>query len=192
MPADPRKAGLRWQLRAATGPLHAEADALGSAHDLGSAAGHAAFLRAHARALPGLEAAIGAALGEADWLDWPARRRLPALQADLAALGEAAPAPLPVALPDADRQAAALGAAYVMEGSRLGNAMLRRGLPAAAPAAYLAHQPAGAASGWPGFLAGLEAALPDPARWPAAEAGARLAFEVFLAALRSEAPAAPA
>ncbi|ONG55704.1 hypothetical protein BKE38_08900 [Pseudoroseomonas deserti] len=179
--------GLRWRLRAATGPLHAEADALGSAHDLGAPAGHAAFLRAHARALPGLEAAIGAALGDAAWLRWQERRRLPALQADLAALGEPAPAPLPATLPGADAEAEALGAAYVLEGSRLGNAMLRRGLPETAPAAYLAHQPGAEAGGWPGFLAGLEAALPDQARWPAAEAGARTAFETFLAALRTEA-----
>ncbi|WP_159998831.1 biliverdin-producing heme oxygenase [Roseomonas sp. 18066] len=185
-PTEDRKTGLRWSLRAATGPLHAEADALGSAHALGTRDGHAAFLRAHARALPGLEAAVGAALAQEAWLGWDARRRLPALLADLAVLGTAAPDPLPVVWPAGDRRAVALGAAYVLEGSRLGNAMLRRGLPEGAPAAYLAHQPAGGA-GWPGFLAGLEAALPDPAGWPAAEAGARLAFSTFLAALRTEA-----
>lgn len=188
-----RKTGLRWQLRQATQDLHAEADSLGSRFDLGQPAGYAAFLQAHALALPGLEAACGAALPRDQWPDWPARCRSTALLADLAQLGVAPPAPLPV--PRAADAAEALGMAYVLEGSRLGNGMLLRQLRAAAPAlpsAYLAHDPQavspdgwpGAAPGWPGFLARLEAALPEPAHWPAAEHGARRAFLTFLAALR--------
>ncbi|MXP65662.1 heme oxygenase [Roseomonas sp. M0104] len=182
-----RKAGLRWHLRAATQDRHAEADRLGAGFDLRSPAGYRDFLCAHARALPALEAACEAAGLERLLPDWPRRRRREALAADLARLGATPPPPAHLVLPSA---AAALGAAYVLEGSRLGNAMLlrivRAALPLAdgAPIAYLSHSPG--AEGWPGFIARLELALPDPAQWADATTGARLAFDCFLAAMRRE------
>ena len=182
-----RKAGLRWHLRAATQDLHAEADRLGQAFDLGSPVGYRNFLCAHARALPGLEAACEAA-GVERWVpDWPQRRRRAALAADLAQLGATPPPAEQVTLPSS---AAALGVAYVLEGSRLGNAMLLRvvrgefALAEGGPIAYLSHK--SGPDGWPGFLAHLEQALPEPSRWADATAGARLAFEYFLAALGRE------
>ncbi|MDQ1080067.1 heme oxygenase [Pseudoroseomonas cervicalis] len=190
----PRPDGLRWHLRAATEALHADADRLAGRFTLTRRQDYAAFLAWHARAMPGLEQGCAAAL-QTEWPDWPARSRAAALAADLAALGLAPPPPLPA--PALDR-AAALGAAYVLEGSRLGNAMLLRtvrdsGDPALARAtAYLSHRPAGEEAGWPGFVARLEAALPDPALWPAAAGGACLAFNHVLAALRHGQAAEPA
>ncbi|KAA2213131.1 biliverdin-producing heme oxygenase [Teichococcus oryzae] len=189
-----RRSGPRWHLREATAALHAEADRLGGAHDLSTLPGYARFLGVHARALPGLEAALDAAGLAAMLPDWPRRRRAAALQADLTRLGEPVPAPLPV--PPIAPGAAALGAAYVLEGSRLGNTMLLRQAqagPALAECgafAYLSHQPGPA--GWAGFLALLDQELPDPGSWAAAADGARLAFQVFLDALRTGVtPAAP-
>jgi heme oxygenase len=182
-----RRSGVRWHLRQATEALHAEADRLGSSHCLSSRAGYAGFLRVHARAVPALEAALDAAGLEAMLPDWPRRRRAAALRADLAVLREAVPAPL--AVPEIRTGATAMGAAYVLEGSRLGNAMLLRAAQAAPALAnsgaftYLSHQPGPA--GWAGFLARLDQALPDPADWKVAAAGALTAFETFLVALRA-------
>jgi heme oxygenase len=178
-----RRGGVRWHLREATADLHEVADTLGSDFDLGTTGDYARFLRAHARALLPLEAALAEA-GIEDFLpDWPLRRRGAALRADLAALGEAVPQAPRLSLHTA---AAALGAAYVLEGSRMGNGLLlRRIRDGGLPAAYLAH--AGAPGGWPGFLAQLESALRMPALWQAAAEGARAAFTLFLAALRQEA-----
>ena len=177
--AESRNAGLRWHLRQATQPLHDEADRLGGGFNLQDHADYQDFLLAHARALPALEEACLAAGLTALVPDWPERRRSAALAADLAALGLALPAGAPLALPD---RRAALGAAYVLEGSRLGNGVLLRQIPRDWPRHYLSHTaPAG---GWPAFLAGLGAALPDPADWPAAVEGARIAFDRFIDALR--------
>lgn len=185
-----RRTGLRWHLRQETRSRHDAADALGSDHDLGTLAGYRGFLRAHARALPALEAACDAAGLAARLPDWPRRRRAAALAADLAALGMAAPDSPPLAFAGVEE---ALGAAYVLEGSRLGNAMLLRqaaALPEARGAtAYLAHDPG--TGGWPAFLPLLEQALPGSHLWPEAAHGARLAFDHFLAALRRERTAEP-
>ncbi|MDJ0386523.1 biliverdin-producing heme oxygenase [Roseomonas sp. E05] len=182
-----RKAGLRWHLRTATQDLHAEADRLGQGFDLRSRAGYRSFLRAHARALPALEAACDAAGLEQMVPDWPQRRRRTALEADLARLGAALPPAGRVTLPSGP---AALGAAYVLEGSRLGNAMLLRiiqnasALANVSATAYLSHMPG--PEGWPGFLGRLEQALPEPTHWAEATAGARLAFDCFLMAMHRE------
>jgi heme oxygenase len=67
--------------------------------------------------------------------------RTPLLAADLADLGRAMPTPLAFA-EDAD-EAACWGCLYVVEGSRLGGAMLARQVPETLPARYLgaAHPP---------------------------------------------------
>jgi heme oxygenase len=91
---------------------------------------YARFLTAHARALPVAEAWM-CALPFARTL----APRTPLLAQDLAALGLAMPAPVP--LEDADDDAARWGVLYVVEGSRLGGAMLARAVPAGLPGAYL-------------------------------------------------------
>jgi heme oxygenase len=89
---DTRQQGIRWYLRDATKDLHEDVDGLGSSFSLSDAAGYRRFLRAHARALPGLEQAIETAGIAALVPDWPQRSRRAALAADLASLGEALPA----------------------------------------------------------------------------------------------------
>lgn len=106
-------------LREATGSDHDAVDAAFGGFDLKTRAGYAAFLIAHARALPAVEEALAAIPA------FPAPRpRTDLLAVDLAALGEPMPDPLPFAL--TDHGAAAWGTLYVIEGSRLGGIMLAR------------------------------------------------------------------
>ena len=173
---------LRHHLRTATRAEHDRVDALGERYDLTSANGYGSFLMAHARALPSLEAAIGTS-GQRPQ-DWPERRRTPALLADLARLGLTPPAPL--AAPELPRQAMGLGALYVLEGSRLGGAVLRRRLKDAqpeAPDAYLSHGEGRPL--WRSFLDWLADHEADPEAIEDAVAGARRAFGHFEKALGS-------
>lgn len=75
-------------------------------------------------------------------IDWPERRKLPALVADLHALGLAAEqvAALPVcpAVPRVDDVAQGLGALYVVEGATLGGQLLVRELSPVVPSGSLA------------------------------------------------------
>jgi len=176
--------GIRWFLRDATAARHEAVDGLGGAHRLDTPQAYAAFLRAHARALPGVEQALEAGGIAASLPDWPARARRGALAADLAALGAAVPAAAPAPLPEGE--AALLGAAYVLEGSRFGNGMLAKQVTDGLPRAYLSHR-----ASWPAFLAVLEARLADRALWPAAAAGALAAFDAFQAALSADPTANP-
>ena len=113
----------------ATRDAHDAVDAAFGGFDLAGPADYRAFLTAHARALPAAEARMRS-LAFARTLS----PRTPLLAADLATLGEAMPAALPLAEGD---DAAAWGTLYVVEGSRLGGAMLARGVPADWPASYL-------------------------------------------------------
>lgn len=102
--------------------------------------------------------------------------RTPLLAADLAALGLTMPdAP---ASPAADL-AAAWGALYVVEGSRLGGAMLARQVPAKWPSAYLGavHPP----GGWRAIRAAIDdAAAGEDDRWrEAMVAGAVETFDLY-------------
>ena len=118
-------------LRALTQPLHDRVDAAFGAPSLADRASYRSFLRAHALALPAAEAALASVTGLPDW-----RPRTPLLAADLADLGQAVPPALPLALPAGD--AAAWGVFYVVEGSRLGGAMLARQVAPGLPRRYLA------------------------------------------------------
>lgn len=157
------------RLRAATGPDHDAVDAAFGRFDLTDRGDYAAFLTAHARALPAVEAA----LERFDALPMPPHRR-EALAADLAALGIAMPEPLPFALADAD---AAWGALYVTEGSRLGGIMLAGRVGAGLPSAYLsARHEKGA---WRALLAAIDAAVTTPDAIDRAVAGARATFALY-------------
>ena len=131
-------------LREATRGAHEAVDAAFGGYDLADADGYRAFLTAHARALP---------VAEARMQSLPfVTMRTPLLAADLADLDVAMPAPLPL---DAVDEAGAWGALYVVEGSRLGGAMLARGVPAGWPSRYLgAVHP-------PGQWRALRAAIDD-------------------------------
>lgn len=162
-------------LRTETATDHDAVDARFGALRLDRPADYLRFLIAHGRALPAVEAAL------ADHGDLPAwRPRTAALAADLAALGQSLPAALPFVL---ENEGARWGALYVIEGSRLGGQVLARGLPPAAPSAYLGavHQ----RGEWRALLDAIErqAAARDD-RWRAAALdGARRTFALYRNAL---------
>jgi heme oxygenase len=167
-PPDPT---LHAALRAATAALHDAVEARFAGFDLSRRGPYGDFLRGQAAGILPVEAALDAA-GIARILpDWPRRARTAALLADLAALGREPPAvPPPRFAPGGE----ALGAAYVLEGSRLGAALLLRQVGPGLPDAFLRH---GAHGGlWRSFLARL-APAPDRA---AVIRGARQAFGHFL------------
>ncbi|MDP1617453.1 biliverdin-producing heme oxygenase [Phenylobacterium sp.] len=178
---------LRTTLRAATRQDHDRVDRLGGAFDLASPEGYGAFLLGHAAVLPPLEAALDAAPPQDLPPSWPERRRAGALLADLAELGFEAPAP--ALIPAPTNAAERVGALYVLEGSRLGGALLRRRLAEAQPAApiaYLAHgqgEPL-----WRTFLEWLDSRDLDPAETAAAVDGARGVFAAFEAGFTAVAP----
>lgn len=113
--------------------------------------------------------------------DWPERRRSDAILTDLAALASPTPAVEPLSLPDA---AAAAGALYVIEGSRLGGRFLVRGVAAGLPTGYLGdEQPRGR---WLALLTALERALPDASVRDRAITAARAVFARFELAARRQ------
>lgn len=165
----------RRMLRAGTAEAHERLDARFGRFDLADADDYARFLTAHASALPAVERALDAGGMAALLDDWPARRRAGLIAADLAALGRPVPPPLPAPVP-AD-PAALWGAAYVVEGSRLGGAMLARRVGAGLPTGYLATPlPAGA---WRKFLAALENALYSDSMRASATRSALATFAIF-------------
>jgi heme oxygenase len=167
---------IRAKLRAATAEEHRRTEAsfapvLATLADSRGCDSYGAFLLAHARAFP----AIGRALSAG--LDWPAwRARWHDLAADLAALDLDPPPALTLA--PATSRAEALGMAYVLEGSRLGSALLLQSIPAGLPTAYL--NGGNDRAPWLRLLGLLETI--DPADEAAAIAGARIAFGAFRAA----------
>ena len=174
-------------LRDGTDAAHRALDARMAALDLSRRADLAALLRVNAAAHLPLEAALDAAReGQGpDLADWPDRRRADALRADLAGLGQGVPLPVTAALEAGwpERRAEMLGVLYVLEGSRLGGAVLAR---AAGPGAsrFLTH---GAGQGlWPRLLPVLEAGLAAPAARAAALDAARATFAAFAAAASRE------
>lgn len=144
----------RAALRAATAAYHDRVDAVFSRADLADPDSYGRFLQAQAGAYLPVEAALERAGAAAVVPDWPMRRRAAALRADLAALGLAAPEDMPdITFGDA---AAVLGGIYVLEGSRLGGALLARSVPDTFPKAFLAS---GDSAGWRRLLQIIEHTL---------------------------------
>lgn len=161
------------RLRAETREDHARVDDAFGAFDLGRPDGYRAFLAAHARVLPAVE----------DWLDaaelvpgW--RGRSAALRRDLAALDM--PIPDPSGFACDGGEAARWGALYVIEGSRLGGAVLAKRVPPGWPAAYL-NMVHGAGE-WRHLLATIDRLVLPREAERAAIAGARAVFAAFLRA----------
>lgn len=162
-------------LRDSTRAAHDGLDGLFGRFDLAIASDYRAFLTAHAMALPALESALEDAGIAAMLEDWTTRRRSDALAADLGALGM--PLPNALAVAPLGGEPAAWGVAYVLEGSRLGGAMLSRQVGEGLPRSYLGTpQPAGA---WRKFLERLSEALYRPADAAAAGSAASQAFALF-------------
>lgn len=166
---------VRTQLRAATRTAHERVDAAFGIHDLTDRSAYARFLSAQAAALLPLEQSLTRA-GAARMIEtWDEHRRAPLLIEDLGALGVALPPPVaPTPITD-DWELA--GALYVLEGSRLGGAMLRRSVPAAFPSAFLSA--AQAPGRWTRFAMSLHQLLDSPSRLDAAIATALATFACF-------------
>jgi heme oxygenase len=166
---------LRAKLRAATAEDHRRtehsfADWLAAMPD-----SYGGFLRAHARAFPALGRALSAGL---DWPPWQSRWQ--ALRTDLAVFDRDPPPELNVTA--AASRAEALGIAYVLEGSRLGSAVILQRVPPGLPTAYLSGGRDRAP--WQRLLALLETV--DPTDAGAAVAGACRAFRAFREAAAAE------
>ncbi|RXD03831.1 hypothetical protein EQZ23_16195 [Sphingomonas sp. UV9] len=158
------------RLRDATASDHDAVDAGFGRYDLRDADDYRAFLIAHARALPAVEA----------WLDGipglsVVRSRVEALAADLAALGEEMPVPMNFDL--APSEAAGWGAMYVVEGSRLGGIMLSRSVRDGMPSAYLGARHL--SGEWRTLLAAIDRQPADEAWIADAVAGAKAAFALY-------------
>lgn len=126
----------RSALRTATADDHERVDAIFGSFRLEHQAGYRAFLRATAAAYLPVEAALDAAGAERVVEDWEERRRADLIRSDLVALGE--DATLMTDPPRLDGEGSLLGAIYVLEGSRLGGALLSRQLAPGAPRRFLA------------------------------------------------------
>jgi heme oxygenase len=176
------RVGLHAALRDGTRAEHAALDAAAAGLDLAQRGDMAAFLSMMAAGVAPVEQAI--ARGRPPAPDWPRRRRMPALRADLATLRRGAPPPIAVAIPQGP--CAALGALYVLEGARVGGRMLARRAaqsadPAVRDATRFLNDPRGPGL-WRDFVAGLNALPPGAVDRDAAVGGARAAFDVFLRA----------
>jgi heme oxygenase len=169
----------RFYLREATADAHARLDAMMCRLDLAEAADYARFLKAQAAPFLTVEAALDIAGAEAVVPDWPQRRRADALRQDLAALSE--PIPEPAAMVSLTSAPAILGAIYVLEGSRLGGAMLVRTVPDALPKSFLTP---GNPLLWRTFIAILDERLSSGDERAEAARSARAVFDLFATSAR--------
>lgn len=171
---------LRNALRAGTAEYHNVVDDLFGRFDLSDRQDYGAFLTGHARVLPAVEQALEDG-GIAGLLpDWPERRRTEMLRSDLASLGLQIPPALAFGPLQGDD--ALWGAVYVLEGSKLGGAMLAKRVPAELPATYLSHQgPKGSMKTFMDKLAETQASNEDQAI-----AAARSVFAAFRSAAELE------
>jgi heme oxygenase len=139
-------------LRSATRNDHASIDRMLLRFDLNRADDYRIFLNIHFTSLVALRADWRLQDGE----DFA--HMLGCLQADLETLGCKTPA-LPMLSPRPTNPAKALGVGYVVRGSRLGAAALRRGVVGELPTSYLDFIPR---LSWAGFLMQLEFIADDP------------------------------
>lgn len=164
----------RRALRARTAAHHDRIDALFSRFDLARRDDYGRFLQAQAAAFLPVESALDAAGAAALFGAWPARRRGPLVLRDLEALGLEAPAALKA--PGFESEAAVLGGLYVLEGSRLGGALLRRSVPAGLPTAFLTP---GDPKAWRDLMQIVDARLASAEKIAAATKSARAVFGLF-------------
>ncbi len=169
-------ASLHFYLRQETRADHAAVDTAFAAFDLASPGDYGRFLTAHARVLPRAEALTNPGALLPDW-----RGRQEALRQDLEVLGLPEPEPLPFELPAGI--APRWGAVYVLEGSRLGGAVLARTVRQGLPLAYLSAGHSGGS--WQRLMAALEAAGQGNDWRRQAATGASTLFQAYLAAART-------
>jgi heme oxygenase (biliverdin-IX-beta and delta-forming) len=174
-PRAARPISVREALRTATTPDHERIDSLYTRFDLSNPTHYKDFLRAQASAHIPVENALDAAGAALVLTDWHARKRASLLRDDLAETGAENFVPLPP--PRFTSVPALLGAVYVVEGSRLGGAVLKRSLPPGAPARFLGAAPG--PGSWRKLLAILEESVREPEHISAAIASARSVFRLF-------------
>ena len=171
--------GARDILRRETRDLHDAVDAVYSTFGLETRDGYAAFLTAQATAHLPCEAALDRAHAEQILPDWPLRRRSDLLRDDLRQLGSN------ISELHGDRSGAEpsfrtaseiLGAIYVLEGSRLGGAMLVRAVPGSLPRKFLG---ATAPGSWRSLMHVIDRDLVAATEIDEAVAAARQVFGVF-------------
>lgn len=168
---------LHARLKSKTRLDHAAVDAAFGHFDMRHRPGYAAFLRAHARVLFIAEATLRPKEMIADWVP-----RATALAADMAAMDVRQPPSL--ALPAVESDGMRWGMIYVLEGSRLGGMVLKRGLPDTMPGAYLSAEHAPGA--WRALLERLNAHDGDAAFEADAARGASALFALYRLAAEQE------
>lgn len=161
-------------MRTATASAHVQVDDAFGAFDLNGRDGYRSFLIAQAGPLLSAEAAVDAFDPAALLPDWPDRRRSDLIRADLADLGVEPPRAEPFEL---DTDAAALGVIYVLEGSRLGGAMLARNVPMDLPARFIRCAPE--PKRWQALIKVLDRHLVAPDQHAVAADAARAVFDLF-------------
>ena len=170
-------------LKEATTPAHRIVDDAFSRFALDDPGSYRAFLVAHAAALLPVEAWLSGR-AEAVFPDWPARARAAALADDLARLGAVAPPAAPFGA--ANDPASIAGIVYVLEGSRIGGAILAKRIPSPLPKSYLAATCD--ARSWRAVLSRLDDVLHDDETRAASARAALSVFERFEQAARAAAP----
>jgi heme oxygenase len=156
-------------LRAATRNDHSSIDRMLSRLDLNRAGDYRIFLKIHFAALVSLRA------------DWRLQdgadfaQMLRCLQADLNTFGCTTTAP-PILSGAPSSPSVGLGVAYVVRGSRLGAAVLRRGVVGELPTSYLDFSPS---LSWAAFLLEIESIADDPNGRDEATRAARKTFNTF-------------
>lgn len=163
------------ELKAATRAAHELVDSSFASYDLADDCDYRRFLERHAAAFLPAEQALAEAGADRVIGGWGKYRRTDALVADLAELGIAVPAMR--AAPAYDSGPAILGGVYVLEGSRLGGAMLRRSVGSGFPRRFLdSVHPAGR---WRALVAQLDTELSDPLSLKRATDSALGTFAMF-------------
>jgi len=138
--------------------------------DLNRAEDYRFFLNVHLTALVTLRAEYRP--GDVEDFD----RLLDCVRRDLRTMGDTI-AILPPCFRASTKAFTGLGIAYVIRGSRLGAAVLRRSIAGDAPTSYLDFVPG---LSWPAFLAELECIANDPAGRAEAARSARDTFDIFV------------
>ncbi|MFL9840618.1 biliverdin-producing heme oxygenase [Sphingomonas sp. ST-64] len=164
----------RHALRLQTAADHDRVDRAYATFDLRSRGGYRAFLRAQAEPFLTVEAAIDRFDPSAVVGDWPERRRGGLLRADLAELGDPEPDLADMSISTHER---ALGAIYVLEGSRLGGAMLARSVPEDLPGRFIRSAPA--PKRWRDLVGLLDVYLMTACQREMAVSAAREVFALF-------------
>jgi heme oxygenase len=177
-----KKLDPRMKLRAATRIHHGRVDQLFGRFDLSELGHYRRFLMIQAAAFIPTEQALDRDGAGALVADWAQRRRSSLLLADLADLDAEPDESLTP--PVFASEAALLGGLYVLEGSRLGAAVLKRSVPQAAPARFLGASSAPGA--WPQLVALINERLHQPEPLGEATAAARAIFDIFEQAGRRE------